>query len=176
MEADPPRGTPRATHATGRGVALPAFLVGVGLGGLFDGIVFHQILQWHHMLSSQGNHPASTLEGLESNTLWDGLFHAAAYATLTAGLILMARRPRAQTSTGSSRILVGWMLTGWGLFDLAEGIVDHHILQIHHVRSGPGQLAWDLSFLALGAVLVLVGQLLVRSVDRERPSGTKRQA
>jgi uncharacterized membrane protein len=26
-------------------------LLGIGLGGFFDGIVLHQILQWHHMLS-----------------------------------------------------------------------------------------------------------------------------
>jgi uncharacterized membrane protein len=25
---------------------------GLGLGGFFDGIVLHQLLQWHHMLSS----------------------------------------------------------------------------------------------------------------------------
>jgi len=28
------------------------FQFGPGLGGLFDGIVLHQVLQWHHMLSS----------------------------------------------------------------------------------------------------------------------------
>jgi uncharacterized membrane protein len=26
-------------------------LFGIGLGGFLDGIVLHQILQWHHMLS-----------------------------------------------------------------------------------------------------------------------------
>ncbi len=29
---------------------LPGLLVGLGLGGFFDGIVLHQLLQWHHML------------------------------------------------------------------------------------------------------------------------------
>jgi uncharacterized membrane protein len=43
-------------------------LLGVGLGGLFDGVVLHQILQWHHMLSSW--YPANTLENLRLNTLW----------------------------------------------------------------------------------------------------------
>ena len=28
------------------------FLLGLGLGGFFDGIVLHQLLQWHHMASS----------------------------------------------------------------------------------------------------------------------------
>jgi Predicted membrane protein (DUF2243) len=29
----------------------PGILLGVGLGGFVDGIVLHQILQWHHMLT-----------------------------------------------------------------------------------------------------------------------------
>ena len=49
-------------------------LLGLGLGGFFAGIVFHQILQWHHMATSAG-FPADTLEGLRWNTVLDGLFH-----------------------------------------------------------------------------------------------------
>jgi uncharacterized membrane protein len=42
-----------------------------------------------------------------------------------------------------------------------EGIVDHHILQVHHVRDDIGApLSWDLGFLALGALLVVVGWVL----------------
>ena len=47
-------------------------LLGMGLGGFFDGIVFHQLLQWHHMVTSAG-FPATTLGNLEFNTLLDGL-------------------------------------------------------------------------------------------------------
>lgn len=50
-------------------------LLGLGLGGFFDGIVLHQILQWHHMATSAG-YPADSLENLKLNTLLDGLFHA----------------------------------------------------------------------------------------------------
>jgi uncharacterized membrane protein len=35
------------------------------MGGFFDGIVLHQILQWHHMLSSA--HPADSLAALQLN-------------------------------------------------------------------------------------------------------------
>jgi uncharacterized membrane protein len=45
------------------------------------------------------------------------------------------------------------MLAGWGSFKLIEGIIDHHLLGIHHVRSGPNQLLFDPSFLIFGAVL-----------------------
>ena len=54
----------------------PGILLGIGLGGFVDGIVLHQILQWHHMLTSEGDYPPTTVAGLETNTLWDGLFHA----------------------------------------------------------------------------------------------------
>ena len=55
------------------------------------------------------------------------------------------------------------MLVGWGGFNLVEGIVDHQILGIHHVRETGNTFAWDLAFLAFGALLVLGGWLLARS-------------
>ena len=51
--------------------------MGLGLGGFVDGIVLHQILQWHHMLTDTGDHPMTTVAGLEANTLADGFFHLA---------------------------------------------------------------------------------------------------
>ncbi len=64
-------------ESTNRGALMRAgILLGVGLGGFVDGIVLHQILQRHHMLSG-GPYPPTSLENLEANTLWDGLFHAA---------------------------------------------------------------------------------------------------
>lgn len=49
-------------------------LLGLGLSGFFDGIVIHQLLQWHHMVSTV--YPPDTLENLRLNTLADGFFHA----------------------------------------------------------------------------------------------------
>ena len=65
-------------------------LLGIGFGGFVDGIVLHQILQWHHMLTSTGDHPATTVAGLETNTVWDGLFHVAAWLAAFAGVWLLA--------------------------------------------------------------------------------------
>lgn len=56
----------------------------------------------------------------------------------------------------------GWILLGWGVFNLVEGVVDHHILGIHHVRSGEYQTWWDIGFLVFGALLVAGGWLLQR--------------
>jgi uncharacterized membrane protein len=142
---------------------LPGIVLGAGLGGFVDGIVLHQILQWHHLLTGTEEFPATTLEDLEVNTLWDGLFHLATLILVAAGLSLLWRARGNGRNVGSGRVLVGWALVGWGLFNLIEGIVDHHILGIHHVRSGPNELLFDVAFLAFGAVLALVGYRLATS-------------
>jgi uncharacterized membrane protein len=155
------------------GIALPGTLLGIGLGGFVDGIVLHQILQWHHLLSSTDSdrvgipyYPVDTVAGLEVNTLWDGLFHAVTWLAVLIGLrVLYARVTRARGRVWGSRVLWGWMLVGWGAFNLVEGVIDHHLLGIHHVRGGPHQLWWDLGFLAFGALLVAAGYLLQRGQD-----------
>ena len=130
-----------------------------------DGIVLHQILQWHHMLTSEGDHPASTVAGLETNTLWDGLFHAATWLAVAAGLWVLWRRVAGRAATGG-RELLGWMLAGWGGFNLVEGVVDHQLLGLHHVRDDlGGPLGWDLGFLAFGASLLVVGWRLAGSTS-----------
>jgi uncharacterized membrane protein len=148
----------------------PGILLGIGLGGFIDGIVLHQILQWHHMLTSEGSYPDTTVTGLETNTLWDGIFHAATWVAVAAGLYILWRRTADWSWAISGRAFLGWMLVGWGLFNLVEGTVDHHILTIHHVREGAGinETAWDVGFLAFGAALVLGGWLLARSVTPRR--------
>ena len=161
MSTDAARARPRRTPA----MTAPGILLGLGLGGFVDGIVLHQILQWHHMLSSEGSYPKTTVAGLEANTLADGLFHASTWILAAVGVWLLWRAARTHASIGPGRVLGGWMLFGWGLFNVAEGLVDHHLLGIHHVREGANQTAWDLAFLALGAVLLIAGWLLTR--DRE---------
>jgi uncharacterized membrane protein len=137
-------------------------LLGVGLGGFLDGIVLHQILQWHHMLSAEGCCPAQTIGGLEDNTLADGLFHLAAWLSVAIAVILLWRGARrGETLTG--RALAGLVLAGWGAFNLVEGLVDHHLLGLHHVKQGDGQLALDVAFLALGVLLVGAGGALFRT-------------
>jgi uncharacterized membrane protein len=52
---------------------------------------------------------------------------------------LMWSATRLPSFRGSAKLLVGGLSVGWGAFDVVEGMVDHHILQIHHVRAGPNQ-------------------------------------
>jgi uncharacterized membrane protein len=154
----------------GADIRVPATILGVGLGGFVDGILLHQVLQWHHLLSSTDTdrigvryYPVDTVAGLKMNTLWDGLFHTVTWVAVLTGLALLyARVTRSRGRLWRSPALWGWALVGWGLFNLVEGLVDHQILGIHHVHGGPHQLWWDLGFLALGAVLVAVGWAVQR--------------
>jgi uncharacterized membrane protein len=150
-------------------------LLGIGLGGFFDGIVLHQILQWHHMLSSQGNYPTNTVAGLEVNTLWDGFFHAFTYVATVAGLFLLWSAARQPHSIWSTKLLVGLLLMGWGAFNLVEGIIDHQILGIHHVneKAPPEQwIWWDLGFLAWGAIMLIGGWRLARAGEAEQAAAS----
>jgi uncharacterized membrane protein len=65
------------------------------------------------------------------------------------------------------------LLAGWGTFNLVEGLIDHQILGIHHVRDDlGGPLGWDLAFLALGAVQIAVGLWLARTAQAKAGTGT----
>ena len=146
-----------------RRVVWGTVLLGLGLGGFFDGIVLHQILQWHHMVTSAG-YLANTVGNLELNTLLDGLFHTSTYVMTALGLGLLWSATRLPHVRWSRALLIGGLLAGWGTFNLVEGTVDHHILGLHHVKEGSAnQLAWDLGFLSWGAVMLAGGLALMRA-------------
>jgi uncharacterized membrane protein len=146
---------------------LPGLLLGLGLGGFVDGIVLHQILQWHHMLTGTDRYPSSTIAGLEANTLADGLFHAATWVLVFIGIWLAIKAWQQGRLAPPWRLHIGLLLAGWGSFNLIEGVIDHHLLQVHHVRDDASSpLPWDIGFLAFGAVLVAAGLTLVRSGRR----------
>jgi uncharacterized membrane protein len=163
---------PRAAVTTDRGgfwrsPMTAGFMLGIGLGGFIDGIVLHQILQWHHMLTATDRYPAGTIAGLEANTLADGLFHLATWILTLVGTWLLVAAWRAGRVAPPWRTYAGLLLAGWGAFDVVEGLVDHHLLRVHHVRDDVASpLPWDLGFLALGVILVVVGIALIRSGRR----------
>lgn len=147
-----------------RPTRLPALLLGLGLGGFVDGIVIHQLLQWHHMVSDTQDHPVTTVPGLEANTTADGLFHLMTWLLVLTGTMLMLASWRQGRQAPTWRFHLGLLLAGWGLFNLVEGVIDHLILGVHHVRDDlGGPVSWDLGFLAFGIVLLVSGWLLQRS-------------
>jgi len=180
---------PAPTNARNQGpapkpITLPGIILGVGLGGFVDGILLHQILQWHHMLSSSdtanidiGLYPVTTVHGLQMNTLWDGFFHTVTWLAVLIGLgVLYSRMGRSRGRIWASRVLWGWILAGWGIFNVVEGLLDHHLLGIHHVISGEHQALADILFLVFGALLMAGGWLLQRSGRPVDLSTTDRRA
>lgn len=139
-----------------------ALLLGIGMGGFFDGIALHQIAQWHNMLSAKV--APVTMEAMKTNMTADGWFHAATWAITLAGILRLWSAARESGELPSTRAFIGLMILGWGAFNLAEGIVDHHLLELHHVRDVPRHMpAYDWTFLAVGGVgLLLLGWYLQR--------------
>lgn len=161
MSAATQNGDPMSEKPHHGAVIAAGALLGLGLGGFLDGIVLHQILQWHNMLSSVV--VPTDLVAMKYNMVWDGLFHAFTWIMTAVGLALLwwaGQRPNVPWST---RTFVGSLALGWGLFNLVEGLIDHHVLGIHHVHPGANQLAWDLGFLMFGAALVIGGWGLIRA-------------
>lgn len=158
---------------------VPGLLLGLGLGGFVDGIVLHQVLQWHHMVTAVDRWPATTVAGLEANTLADGLFHVAMWVFVFAGLVATFAAWRRNRLGPPWSFHFGLLIAGWGIFNLVEGVVDHHILEIHHVRDDLGApLSWDIGFLVFGALLVVGGWLWhrqgVRKLHEEAAEGAVR--
>jgi uncharacterized membrane protein len=146
------RGIWEGVNATvGPNVLGPGLLLGVGLGGFVDGIVLHQLLRWHHLLSSRPG------VSLNANLIADGVFHVGAWLAVLVGVLWLWRRSRQVDVNGRWTALVAAMVAGWGLFNVAEGLLNHYVLNLHHVRPGPDQGAYDLAFLIFGALLVAGG-------------------
>lgn len=136
-------------------------LYGLGFGGFIDGILLHQILQWHHMVSDVPEYPVSAVAGLQVNVLADGFFHVVTWFLVLAGSIAAIVAWRQGRLAPNWSFHFGLLLTGWGVFNVVEGIIDHHILQVHHVRDDlGGPLAWDIGFLVFGVLLIIGGWLL----------------
>jgi uncharacterized membrane protein len=146
--------------------ALPLVVTGFGLGAFLDGIVLHQVLQWHHLVIEYRS--ADDLEGLEVNTFWDGVFHLVAWAVVVVGLLWTGRR-RAQLRVVPWRALLGALLVGWGSFNITDQVVFHLLLEAHHIRMVEEYQLYDWGYTAVGAALIAAGLLLGR--DRSRRSG-----
>lgn len=163
------QGTTRAAARDGAGFPTAAGVCfGLGLGGFFDGIVLHQILQWHHMVSAI--YPPDTVRNLDINTLGDGLFHGATYVFVLVGLVLLWRRSSRRHLAWSGKMLAGTLLLGFGGFNTVEGLVDHQLLGLHHVNETVARaqwIYWDLGFIAWGVAMLLGGWFLLQAGQRD---------
>lgn len=136
---------------------VPAATLGLALGGFFDGILLHQILQWHHLLSLV---PGVT--DLRTQILWDGYFHALMYLVGVAGLVALWRH-RAEIGQDTRRRLWAPLMIGFGLWHALDAVLSHWILGIHRIKvDSPQPLLWDLGWLAAFGILpALAGLFLI---------------
>ena len=154
-----------------RSKLLPSVLLGIGLGGFIDGIVLHQILQWHHMVTSQACCPADTVSGLERNTLGDGIFHAGTWVVTVIGMLATVRAWRAGDLAPPWVAHWGGLIMGWGIFNAAD--TGNHILGVHHIRDDlGGPIGWDIGFAVFAVILIAIGWAMVRA-GAERTESTR---
>ena len=118
----PARAPGRARPVPSRPPRAPGFILGLGLGGFIDGIVLHQVLQWHHMLTGTDAYPSATLAGLEANTLADGFFHLVDldHSSRVATALIVRAWQRGELAP-PWRAHVGMLLAGWGVFNVVGG-------------------------------------------------------
>ncbi len=141
-------------------------LIGVGMGGFVDGIVLHQILQWHEMLSHKL--PPDTLENKSINMFWDGLFHAFTWIVTAIGIALLWKVAQRNDVLKSTTTFLGSLWLGWGLFNVVEGIIDHQILRIHIVKENSvNPEMWNLGFLAVSVVMMIFGWMMIKNGIRK---------
>jgi uncharacterized membrane protein len=131
---------------------LAAALIGLAMGGFFDGILLHQILQWHHLLSAV---TTGAFAELRTQILFDGVFHLLMYGVGLVGLVMLMRG-RVTVSTGA---LCSWGLIGFGVWHLMDAVLSHWILGIHRIRTDvPDPLVWDIGWLLVfGLVPMALG-------------------
>jgi uncharacterized membrane protein len=154
---------PWAAGSRAAPLATAATLLGLGLGGFLDGIVLHQVLQWHQMLSNQV--APTTLLTKNVNMFWDGIFHLATWAITAAGVIALYRIIGRADAMRSPRLFGGALLFGWGAFNVLDSVANHYLLRLHNVRELAANVwVYNHAFLALGIAQAAVGWWLVRTV------------
>ncbi|MBV9508087.1 MAG: DUF2243 domain-containing protein [Acidobacteriia bacterium] len=156
---------PAPSEVNTRPLLAAGTILGIGMGGFVDGILFHQILQIHNMLSNVI--VRNSLLNEEINMFWDGLFHAFTWLVTALAVWMLWHAAKRHDRPLLGRPYFGAALAGWGLFNVVEGVIDHEILQLHHVYENGNHLLWDAVFLGSGLFLIAVGWLLTRR--RELP-------
>jgi uncharacterized membrane protein len=143
-------------------VVIFSLFLGMGMGGFIDGILLHQILQWHQMISNLL--PPDTLEAKNINMFWDGIFHTFTWILTLVGIILMWQVVKRKNVLFSNKVFVGGLIAGWGLFNLLDSVFNHYIFELHNVRENVPEIwTYNLGFLVFALLLLGIGFLLIRS-------------
>lgn len=168
--------TSLGTGAAGlRKLRWAGVLLGFSLGGFFDGILLHQVLQWHHLLS---NVQAAALQDVRAQMLADGLFHALMYFVAAWALVLLWKARADYAVPGADRALSAQALIGFGGWHIVDSVFSHWITGIHRIRmDSPDPLLWDLLWFAVfGMAPLLVGWVMQRRGGRGGGGGGRTAA
>ena len=149
------------TFANSRRYRWAGYALGFAIGGFFDGILLHQVLQWHHLLSGL---EGQRFQDLRFQILADGVFHLAMYAVGGVGLWLLWRTRGHFAAPGADRRLVANALIGFGAWHVIDAVASHWLLGLHRIRmDSETPLIWDLAwFLVFGVLFVAWGWRLHR--------------
>lgn len=142
-----------------RRLSWAGYLLGFSLGGFFDGILLHQVLQWHHLLS---NVEGAKFQNIETQILADGMFHGLMYFIGFAGLWKLWRARQDYAKAGADKLLLGNAFIGFGVWHILDSILSHWILGTHRIRiEAENVLFWDLLwFFVFGIAFVAIGALI----------------
>ena len=154
--------------SSGRGLLAATFTIGIGLSGFFDGILLHQLLQWHHLLSLV---PGETFRSIKTQIFADGMFHVLMYVVTAAGLWMLWRRRDALARHPQGwRIVAGGGLLGFGVWNIIDVAFFHWTLGIHRIRVDvPDPMTYDIAWLLILGVLPLIPAWLL--LRRARSDG-----
>jgi uncharacterized membrane protein len=149
---------------------IAAGVLGFALGGFIDGILLHQVLQWHHLLSLV---EGESLRDLRTQILADGLFHVLMYVITLVGLWLLWRSRGAVTGRRGDLRIVASALLGFGIWQLVDVVGFHWVMGIHRIRVDvPNPLVWDIGWLIVFALPSLAAAWWLRGrAGQDGPGG-----
>ena len=133
-------------------------LLGFALGGFFDGILLHQILQWHHLLSGLDGAAGD----LRFQILADGLFHLMMYVVALVGAVMLVSARAAGAPIPATSGILRLALIGFGSWHVSDAVPSHWLLGLHRIRMDSDMpLAWDVAWLVIfGVATILLAMLL----------------
>ncbi|TVR71944.1 MAG: DUF2243 domain-containing protein [Sphaerobacteraceae bacterium] len=138
------------------------FILGVGLMGAVDSIIFHQLLQWHHFY-------------YDTTQFWrifsDGLLQGFTAGMLFFGAMRLWFDRHRISRLFSGSVLWAGLLLGAGAFQLFDGIINHKVLRLHQVREGvENNLPYDIAWNGFALLLLLIGVIVLRGAVPEEHS------
>ena len=138
-----------------RSLLWSGVLLGIGVAGTLDEVIFHQLLRWHNF------YVHTTLDW---RIVSDGLFHAFSSLVLVLAAWRLWRQPRLHSRSEEARVLLAGTLLGAGGFNFYDGTIQHKLLRLHPIREGvANQLPYDLAWNVVALGVFVLGWSLWRN-------------